>query len=707
MGQTNRTTPPAQWTYFSTMIQATSSRFNIYLGSAGDVYVDDLSLSAAGASDDNRFVDGDFESPLAGNWNLAGAYTSSVISTNFAHSGSASLHIIGTAAGSGEFSGVYQDIELTIGAYYTLSLWYLTATNGVPLVFRFNSGSINNLPTTPQPLPSQLPFTPRAINSVLATLPTFPTLWINEVQPNNLTGITNSAGQRAPWIEVYNGGTNSVPLANLYLANNYTNLSQWAFPAHATLGPGQFQVIFADGQTGLSTSNEWHTSFTLGGSAGSVALSFLNVNSQVQVLDYLDYTNLPANYSYGSFPDGQCLFRQAFFRATPGGTNDGTGASFIAYAAAGSVYTQDFNTLPNPGPTSVNTANPVTIDGVTYSLGNPYDFAMAPVPSGANGGLGLPALAGWFGLTDPTASVGTRFGATDGDQTTGGQISFGSPNSTNRALGLLATSTTGFTAFGARFLNTSSNTINTINLQYTGEIWRQSDKPKTLAFSYYINPTGTAPVWTNTTASLPALNVAFPTVAGDVGGVAVDGTQAINQTNIAAMNQVITNWPPGTALWLVWMMADPAGKAQGLAIDNLSFSAWQATPVTPPVLAPIPNQFLFLGQTLSLAACATDATLPPPTLTFSLGAGAPAGAAIDPVSGMVTWTPANAPATNTLSVIVSDNGTPSLSATQTFTVTVLLPPPSPQLGNLSVGGGALSFSWPSTAGYFYRVQYQG
>ena len=64
-----------------------------------------------------------------------------------------------------------------------------------------------------------------------------------------------------------------------------------------------------------------------------------------------------------------------------------------------------------------------------------------------------PLLAGWFGLADPTASVGTRFGATDGDQTTGGQISFGLPNSTNRALGLLATSTTGFTAFGARFLN--------------------------------------------------------------------------------------------------------------------------------------------------------------------------------------------------------------------------------------------------------------
>ena len=191
-----------------------------------------------------------------------------------------------------------------------------------------------------------------------------------------------------------------------------------------------------------------------------------------------------------------------------------------------------------------------------------------------------------------------------------------------------------------------------------------------------------------------------------LGGVAVDGTQALNQTNLTVANQFITNWPPGGALWLVWTMADPAGKAQGLAIDNLSFSASTTPSNTPPVLAPIANQILFLGQTLSLIAGATDADQPPQTLTFSLGAGAPGGASIDPASGLLTWTPTNAPATNTLSVIVTDNNVPSLSATQSFTVTVLLPPPAPQLGNLSLSAGALGFSWPSAVGYLYRVQYK-
>jgi hypothetical protein len=246
---------------------------------------------------------------------------------------------------------------------------------------------------------------------------------------------------------------------------------------------------------------------------------------------------------------------------------------FIPYLTAGAVYTQDFDSLPDPGLTSVNSANPVTINGITYSLSNPFDFASPISASGTNGGLALSNLAGWYGLADPSASVGTRFGATDGDQTTGGQISFGLPNSSNRALGLLATTTTGYTVFGAKIINSTSQTLKFMTLQVTGEVWRQSDLPKTLEFYYLIDPSATNVFSTNATAFLPALDVGFPTVPADVGGGAVDGTASLNQTNLGVFNQVITNWAPGAALWLVWEMASPAGKSQGLAIDNLSFSA--------------------------------------------------------------------------------------------------------------------------------------
>ncbi|SPE51721.1 hypothetical protein SBV1_1420001 [Verrucomicrobia bacterium] len=441
--------------------------------------------------------------------------------------------------------------------------------------------------------------TPSARNLGQTNLATFPPLWINEVEANNLTGITNRAGQRAPWVELYNPTTNVVSLTGLYLADNYTNLGQWPFPANATIQAGQFLVLFADGQTNLSTTNELHASFVLAAASGSLALGRL-ANGQWQVLDYLNYTGLVPDYSYGSFPDGQSFMRQMFTHPTPGGTNDGSSlppSSFVPYLVAGSVYSQNFDSLPDPGTTSVNSDNPVTINGITYSLPNPFDFAYPVSASGNNGGLGLASMEGWYGLADPTASVGVRFGATDGDQTTGGQLSFGLPNSSNRALGLLATSTTGYTAFGLKLINGTGQSLNFMNLQFTGGVWRQSNLGKTLEFYYFLDPTATNEFSTSATAFLPALDVRFATVAGDVGGVAVDGTASVNQTNLAVLNQAIGPWEPDAALWLVWEMASAAGKSQGLGIDNLSFSAsvWPTGMASPTLGAQVSGSNLVLS----------------------------------------------------------------------------------------------------------------
>jgi len=159
-------------------------------------------------------------------------------------------------------------------------------------------------------------------------------------------------------------------------------------------------------------------------------------------------------------------------------------------------------------------------------------------------------------------------------------------NSSNRALGLLATSSTGYTAFGLKLLNGSTQTLNSITLQFTGELWRQSDLPKTLEFYYLVDSSATNIFSTNATSYVPALNVNFPIQSTDVGGDAVDGTAFANQTILGVTNLVITNWAPGAALWLVWEMANPAGKSQGLAIDNLTFSAVAASSSTnQPVLS--------------------------------------------------------------------------------------------------------------------------
>ena len=95
-------------------------------------------------------------------------------------------------------------------------------------------------------------------------------------------------------------------------------------------------------------------------------------------------------------------------------------------------------------------------------------------------------------------------------------------------------------------------------------------------------------------------------------------------------------------------------------------------PNHPPVLAPIADHFASVPVPVVIATSATDPDIPAQILTFSLGVGAPAGASIDPNTGVFTWTPtlAQAQSTNLIAVIVTDNGLPPLSATQQFTVVV-------------------------------------
>jgi hypothetical protein len=164
--------------------------------------------------------------------------------------------------------------------------------------------------------------TPGIANQMTASLPPFPTLWINEVQADHFGGLLDNNNEPDPWIELHNSGSNSVSLDGLYLSSTYTNLASWAFPPGYSLGPNQFLVVFCDGHPAQSTGNQLHTNFRLPPTSGSVALSRLYA-SQPQVLDYVNYAGLVSSNGYGAIPDGQPFDRQELYYVTPGGPNDG------------------------------------------------------------------------------------------------------------------------------------------------------------------------------------------------------------------------------------------------------------------------------------------------------------------------------------------------------------------------------------------------
>src|SRR5207237_957241 len=89
-----------------------------------------------------------------------------------------------------------------------------------------------------------------------------------------------------------------------------------------------------------------------------------------------------------------------------------------------------------------------------------------------------------------------------------------------------------------------------------------------------------------------------------------------------------------------------------------------------PALPSQPSLTLPELTTLRLTNMASDSDIPALALTYSL-LEPPAGAEID-ANGVITWTPSEAqgPSTNLLITMVSDSGSPPLSATNSFEVVV-------------------------------------
>ena len=115
------------------------------------------------------------------------------------------------------------------------------------------------------------------------------------------------------------------------------------------------------------------------------------------------------------------------------------------------------------------------------------------------------------------------------------------------------------------------------------------------------------------------------------------------------------------------LVSDGKGKT-----DAKTFKVTVNEVNTRPVLQAISDRQAEVGELLTFTTTATDSDRPDNTLTYSLAAGAPSGARIDARTGVFSWTPTAAFADKTVSVtaLVTDNGSPALSASRTFQIVV-------------------------------------
>jgi len=141
-------------------------------------------------------------------------------------------------------------------------------------------------------------------------------------------------------------------------------------------------------------------------------------------------------------------------------------------------------------------------------------------------------------------------------------------------------------------------------------------------------------------------------------------TDGINWTQIGTNTSVTMN---AAAYAGVAVTAHNNTTSCTASFDNVTFNQ-------SPVLAAISNQTILAGTALVISNTASDADVPPQTLTFTL-LNAPTNAAINANNGVFTWRPtiAQSPSTQTMEEVVTDSGVPPMSATQAFTVTVIQP----------------------------------
>ncbi|MEI6197348.1 MAG: DNRLRE domain-containing protein, partial [Verrucomicrobiota bacterium] len=169
------------------------------------------------------------------------------------------------------------------------------------------------------------------------------------------------------------------------------------------------------------------------------------------------------------------------------------------------------------------------------------------------------------------------------------------------------------------------------------------------------------------------------------------GTQVMVDVSSAALSQSTNDG------YLSLRITDPNTNAILIGFASKEYPSTSYHPVlqfsnpgnTAPMLVALSNRTIGVGVTLNLTNSAADVDVPAQTLTFSLLT-APTNAVINTNSGVLIWRPlvTQANMTNSFTVMVADNGTPTKTTTQSFVVAVTdlakpvvstLPPVSDQI----------------------------
>lgn len=784
--------------YYTGTLTPTNKRLFLYPNVAGDIYIDDIKLVSGTVPEigENLIRGGEFEDTFltsqGGFWGITGsAPTQTAISTNVSHTGTGSLHIVFSSFG-GSSQNIYQDILVSESGTYTLSFWYLPSTNVNKLIAYFSSlfrPEVN--------VRSISFYTPGTSNSVAAPMPEFPPIWLNEVQPENVSGPTDNFGERDPWIEIYNSGTNFMDVSGWYLTDDYNNLTKWAFPDGTVIQPLSFLVVWADNQPEQTSGTNIHANFMFSPTNGSVALV---MGSNHKVYDYLNYNNLLAGYSYGYRDDDEIFYCQKFRISTPGAlnatedetltiainelmaANDGLVIDCInggspdwlelynyetnSYDLSGFFFTDD---LDDKFKFEIPDGYVIQPKGflVAWADNSPSKNNLSRDPS-LHLNFALGKSGGIVALFSPQGNLinSYTYDAMDENEIFGRfpdgtgsifKLIQPTPGSTN-ARPMIQTNYPPIIIVDHDYYVMPGN-----KLQFTVQVVDYDIPQQFFTFSLSNAPSGATIggesglfVW-QVPSNYP-ISTNMITIIVEDDGVPPQKSQSLIRVIVTTGNHPPVIQPvddqlvnEGITLFVMVQASDTDTPSQQLtytldqapqgAYINQQTGVFQWTPTelqgpgdytitvrvtdngvpqmystvtfrihvnevnSAPMLLPIETQYLIVGQQLNLQVVGTDSDVPIQNLRYSIESGSPAGMTIDSVSGQLNWTATeSAIGTNTVSVKVSDDGSPVMSAVRSFQV-VVGAKPRIEISRAGSSGELIKLSFDSLPNKKYQIEY--
>jgi hypothetical protein len=167
---------------------------------------------------------------------------------------------------------------------------------------------------------------------------------INEFLAVNVNGQQNEYLKNEDWIELYNKTSAPVDLYGLYLSDDASNPTKFAFPENSVIPANGFLTVWAD--ESATGPGAIHCNFKLSSNGENIYLS----NQAGQFLDSLGFGPQQTDISFGRCPDGVGNFI-AFTSPSYNSQNCVVGLDEVAH--------YNFNIFPNPTKTNfyINSKN--------------------------------------------------------------------------------------------------------------------------------------------------------------------------------------------------------------------------------------------------------------------------------------------------------------------------------------------------------------